>query len=201
MLSEKPSWLHCQFLSLHRILLIFSGAFHLSENFSPLTCEAFLCLDCIATLLAACSVSLTGFSLTTGLLVVRALQSSDLITFSSFIALDKHIYLHAEYAQSFLLSPNCLWKVKDKVVCWFQHPSNHISLSLGTVLPNKTIPLFEKTLVRQAAVDDDETLSLYVRHCSGSDSCHLMLLKIFHWPDFIFLPCFSFHVMSKCFFF
>lgn len=128
MLSEKPSWLHCQFLSLHRTLIL-SGVFHLSENSSPLACETFLCLDCMATVLAACSVSVTGFSLTAGLSVVSALQSSDLVTFSSFIALDKHIYLHAEYSQSFLLSPNGPWKVKDKVVCWSHHPSNPISLS------------------------------------------------------------------------
>ena len=145
MLSGKSSWFHCQFLSLHRMLFILFGAFHLSENTPhPLL----LCLDWLAT---ASSVSLAGSSLTTWLLIVWALQSSDLVTWLSFTFLDKLSHLYAEYSQIILLSLNCLWEAKDKIVCWLHQPKNHRSLITSKCPSTQSFP-FEKSLVQQAAV-------------------------------------------------
>lgn len=91
------------------------------------TAETGLCLDCPASLLAACCVPFAASSLTVQLSRLGALQSSDLVTLSSCRALDKRTRLYAKHSQS-LLSPLCLWEVKDKTVCWFHHPSNLLSL-------------------------------------------------------------------------
>jgi len=67
--------------------------------------------------------------------------------------------------------------------------------SLRNVLSKKTIFLFETVLVQQEAMNGIETLPLRVRHHSGQDLCHGVLLRYFigqslsFYPSSFFMPC------------
>lgn len=132
--------------------LLSSPVFHLSEN-SP---EPWLLRpSSVWTILQACSVSacclfcfLSWLLSTPGFWIVRALQSSDLTTFSAFISLDTQIH----YPESFDHPHIAFGRQKTK---WFSDSSTQIIISHCSprdALLNKTIPLFEKALVQQTPV-------------------------------------------------
>lgn len=140
------------------------------------------------TVLSACSLSLAGSSLTSWLLIVRVLTVP---TWSN-----SHPSLHWTDLSIYMLkTPRLSLTAKDKIICWFHHPNNHIS-SVTWKCPSKQdySPLW-KALVQQAGVYVVQTLLLYGRHHRGSDLWHWVLLRCLLTRVHLFtLLLFSCHV-------